>query len=56
MNRRQLLKAAAAIPLLPGAEWLRLAGTLAEDGASNQPFSRVRPGDAAWPSEKVGTI
>jgi FAD/FMN-containing dehydrogenase len=52
MNRRQLLKAAAAIPLLPGADWLQLADGRAEDGASNQTLSRVRPGDAAWPSEE----
>ncbi len=48
--RRQLLKAAAAIPLLPGAALLRCSAARAEDGASK--FSRVRPGDAAWPSEE----
>jgi FAD/FMN-containing dehydrogenase len=52
MKRRLLLKAAAAIPLLPGAELLRLAAARAEDGGLNQVFSRVRPGDAGWPSEE----
>src|SRR5215471_790728 len=52
MKRRQLLKATASIPLLSRLEWLRLADARAEDGTSNQAFSRVRPGDAAWPSEE----
>ena len=52
MKRRQLLKAAASIPLLSRMEWLRLADARAEHGTSNQAFSRVRPGDAAWPSEE----
>src|SRR5262249_14834199 len=52
MKRRQLLKAAASIPLLSHMEWLRLADARAEQGRSNQAFSRVRPGDAAWPSEE----
>src|SRR5271167_2175800 len=52
MQRRLLLKAASAIPLLPGAELLRLAAALAEDRALNQVFSRVRPGDSEWPSEQ----
>src|SRR5215471_17977714 len=52
MKRRQLLKAAASIPLLSRLEWLRLADARAEHGTSNQAFSRVRPGDADWPSEE----
>ena len=52
MQRRLLLKAAAAIPFLPGAELLRLAAARAEDEAFNQVFSRVRPSDAAWPPEE----
>src|SRR5262245_52875408 len=52
MKRRQLLKAAASIPLLSRMEWLRLADARAEHGTSNQAFSRVRPGDADWPSEE----
>jgi FAD/FMN-containing dehydrogenase len=52
MRRRQLLKAAAAIPLLPGAELLRLAAARADDGDAKHVFVRVRPGDAAWPSEE----
>ncbi len=52
MQRRLLLKAAAAIPFLPGAELLRLAAARAEDGAFNQVFSRVRPSDAKWPPEE----
>src|SRR5262249_40869265 len=51
MKRRQLVKAAAAIPLLPGAELLQLAAR-ADEGRATQVFSRVRPGDAAWPSEE----
>src|SRR6516162_6699915 len=51
MKRRQLLKAAAAIPLFPGAEFLQLAAR-ADEGSATQVFSRVRPGDAAWPSEE----
>ena len=52
MKRRQVLKVAASIPLLSRMEWLRLADARAEHGTSNQAFSRVRPGDAAWPSEE----
>ena len=52
MNRRELLKAAAAIPLLPGADWSRLADARGEDGVQNQTVSRVRPGDAGWPTEE----
>ncbi len=52
MKRRLLLKAAAAIPFLPGAELLRLAAARAKDGGLNQVFSRVRPGDAGWPSDE----
>jgi FAD/FMN-containing dehydrogenase len=50
MKRRQMLKTAAAIPMLSGEEWLRLTTALAEDGASSETFSRVRPVDAQWPS------
>jgi FAD/FMN-containing dehydrogenase len=52
MNRRQLLNAAAAVPLLPGADLWQLAVALAEDGHVKSAFSRVRPGDADWPSEE----
>ena len=52
MQRRLLLKAAAAIPVIPGAELLRLASAQAEDGGLNKVFSRVRPGDAGWPSDE----
>jgi FAD/FMN-containing dehydrogenase len=53
MKRRQLLKVAAAVPLLTGAELLQLAVARGDDGDGDarQVFSRVRPGDAAWPSE-----
>ena len=51
MKRRQMLKAAAAIPMVSGADWLRLNDAWAEDGVSNQTSSRVRPGDARWPSK-----
>ena len=50
MNRRDLLKAALAIPFLPAV----LPRMLAPARAGGMPFaafpSRVRPGDAAWPS------
>ena len=49
MNRRQLLKAAVAGPLLPGAELLQACS---DGGDAKHIFSRVRPGDAAWPSEE----
>jgi hypothetical protein len=52
MKRRQMLKAAAALPVLSGAEWLRLSDAWAREGASHQTFSRVRPGDAQWASEE----
>ena len=46
MNRRQLLRSAAA-PLLAGLQSATLTRALAAPG----PVSRVRPGDAAWPTE-----
>src|SRR6516165_5084338 len=52
MNRRQLLTAAGSIPLLPSAELWQLAAVWADDGQPKPVFSRVRPGDAAWPSEE----
>ena len=52
MKRRQFLNAAAAIPLLPGAKLSQLAATRADDDHAKPVFSRVRPGDAAWPSEE----
>jgi hypothetical protein len=52
MKRRQLLKAAAATPMLSAAEWLQLSDAWAEGGAPNQTFSRVRPRGAEWPSEE----
>jgi FAD/FMN-containing dehydrogenase len=52
MKRRQLLKSAAAIPLLTGKELLQLATARADDGNATRAFTRVRPGDAAWPSEE----
>ena len=52
MKRRQFLNAAAAIPLLPGAKLSQFAATRADDDHAKPVFSRVRPGDAAWPSEE----
>ncbi len=52
MKRRQLIKAAAALPLLPAAEMLHFAAARADEGDTKPIFSRVRPGDAAWPSEE----
>jgi hypothetical protein len=49
-DRRRVLQAGAALALLPGlANPLRAAGAR----ASGAPFTRVRPGDAAWPSEQL---
>lgn len=45
MNRRELLKAALAIPFLPGVVAAGIGSAL---GGSS--FSRVRPGQAGWPS------
>jgi FAD/FMN-containing dehydrogenase len=47
-NRRKLLQAGAALALLPGSLGLARA---TRQPAGGTPFSRVRPGDAAWPSE-----
>src|SRR6516164_6437922 len=52
MNRRELLQAAGAIPLLPGSELWQLAAARADDRPTKTVFSRVRPGDADWPSEE----
>jgi hypothetical protein len=46
-----MLNAAAAIPLLPSTELWQLAAAWADDGKTKQVFSRVRPGDAGWPSD-----
>src|SRR5262249_9659046 len=49
MNRRRLLQAVAAIPLLSGScrRWPRPAPAAAAGPSSS---SRVRPGDPEWPS------
>jgi hypothetical protein len=52
MKRRQLLKAAAATPILTGTELLQLAAARAEHVDDRRIASRVRPGDAGWPSEE----
>ena len=51
MNRRDLLKIAAAVPFLP-AVFLRGAGSFAraETTKPSAVRSRVRPGDPSWPS------
>jgi FAD/FMN-containing dehydrogenase len=48
MNRRELLKAAVAIPFLPGV----IAGCrgLARAASGGALYTRVRPGEAGWPS------
>src|SRR5579863_3496542 len=46
MNRRQLLKLAAAMPWVPGLCTQAFGVALAASGSA----SRVRPGDAGWPS------
>ena len=50
MKRRDLLKAAMAIPLLPGILSGGLATAWAAGAAPARLRSRVRPGDPAWPS------
>ncbi len=52
MKRREFLKAAVATPLLPGPELLQLAAARADALDKGRVFSRVRPTDAAWPSEE----
>src|SRR5260370_6626236 len=52
MKRRHFLNTAAAIPFLPVAELCQFASAWADDGHAKPVFSRVRPGDAAWPSEE----
>ncbi|HKT30235.1 FAD-binding oxidoreductase [Dyella sp.] len=47
MNRRELLKAALAIPFLPGVMTGAIGSTRAADGKL---YARVRPGQAGWPS------
>jgi FAD/FMN-containing dehydrogenase len=47
-NRRRVLQAGAALALLPGSLSSVLAAGQATSGGH---LSRVRPGDAAWPSE-----
>jgi len=49
MDRRHLLQAAAAAPLLAGLRPSALAQALAA-GSPGTPFRRVRPGDPGWPS------
>jgi len=49
MNRRELLKAALAIPFLPGVMAGGL-GTAWAAGSANTFRSRVRPGEPGWPS------
>jgi len=50
MNRRDLLRAAIAIPFLPGIFSSGLARAWERTGAANFFRSRVRPGDPGWPS------
>jgi FAD/FMN-containing dehydrogenase len=47
MQRRNLLRTAAALPLL-SAGWSRVLGAAAESGSARLTH-RVRPSDAAWP-------
>ena len=52
MKRRQFLKDAAVVPLLSSANLLELADAQARDEGRRKVASRVRPGDAGWPSEE----
>ena len=51
MNRRDFLRAAAAISYLSGVGAL---STAEKARAAANSFSRVRPGDAGWPSRRTG--
>jgi FAD/FMN-containing dehydrogenase len=51
MNRRRLLQAAATLPFLPGVRSRICASGAAQDARAMPPPSRVRPGDAGWPSQ-----
>jgi FAD/FMN-containing dehydrogenase len=51
MNRRQLLRHAATIPLLFGA--LRGAPAWTQPATTSQSLRRVRPTDPSWPSPQV---
>jgi FAD/FMN-containing dehydrogenase len=51
MNRRRLLKSAAAAALLPATAPQTFAAAAANVEASNPRSSRVRPGDPAWPTK-----
>jgi FAD/FMN-containing dehydrogenase len=51
MNRRRLLKSAAAAALLPGLAPQTFAAAAEDVAASDLGLSRVRPGDPAWPAK-----
>lgn len=51
MNKRNFLKAAVAIPLLPGAFLSGLTSVGADSRTTPLFRSRVRPGDPGWPSD-----
>ena len=51
MRRRRFLKGAAALGATPFWPTVWSSTAPAAGGGGNRPFSRVRPGDAAWPSE-----
>ena len=51
MRRRRFLKGAAALGATPFWPTVWSSTGRAAGGGGNRPFSRVRPGDAAWPSE-----
>jgi len=51
MNRRSLLKRAAAVSLLPGFSPRLAAAAQGAGGPADAPFRRVRPSDPGWPNE-----
>jgi hypothetical protein len=51
MNRRRLLKSAAAAALVPGLAPQTFAAAAGNVAASNPHLSRVRPRDPAWPAK-----
>jgi FAD/FMN-containing dehydrogenase len=51
MNRRRLIKSAAAAALLPSLAPQSFAADSVKDIAAKPPLSRVRPGHPAWPAK-----
>ena len=50
MNKRNFLKAAATLPLLPALFSPGVSLAFGEEGPLALPRARVRPGDPRWPT------